>query len=121
MSFSQVNLHFEELKKDLQGYINNRFAFLQLRALKKTTQITTRIIKLSVGIFLFLFFLGMLSIGGAILLGEYYDNMSLGFFIVAGVYFVLLLIVLLFGKALFKATVLKKVSLKMIKVNKIKI
>lgn len=121
MAFSKINEHYSELKKDALSYLRFKAAYVQLLVLKKTTKFISRIIKILLGIFILCFFLFFVSIGAAILIGEYLDNVSYGFFIVAGFYLFVFILLLLFGKYFFRTQVLKSLSLKMVKIPKIKI
>lgn len=120
MAFSKITEHYEELKKDLTTYLQHKFQYLVLLVLKETSKFITRFIKLVFGIILFCFFLIFVSLGGAFLIGDYLDNIGYGFLVVAGFYLFLLIIILLFGKFIFKGQVLKKLSLKTVKIRKIK-
>lgn len=121
MPFSIVSNNFDELKNDIRSYVNTKVEFMELQALKKTTQISMRIIKIVFVLIFLLFCLLLASIGGAIYLGEYLENMSLGFFIVGGVHLLLLLIILIFGKLLFRGAIIRNLSFKMIRASKLKI
>ncbi|HLS30244.1 MAG TPA: hypothetical protein VK021_05270 [Flavobacteriaceae bacterium] len=120
MPFSKIIEHYEELKKDLSAYIQHKLQYFVLLVLKETSTFVTRLIKITFGIILFCFFLFFVSLGGAFLIGEHLDNISYGFFIVAGVYLFLFIIVLLFGKFIFGTQVLKRLSLKTVKIRRMK-
>src|SRR5690625_221258 len=120
MAFSKVKEHYDELKKDLKLYLETKIEFLELRLLKKVTEIGSRILKFVLGVVLLIFFLIFVSFGAAIWIGDYLGNMSYGFFIIAGFYLFILILILLFGKYFFRARILKSLSFKMIQIRKIK-
>lgn len=120
MAFSQINENFELLKKDIQAYINTKVEYFQLRALKKSTDLVSRLIRMILISIIFIFFLVFASTAAAIWIGNELENLVYGFLIVAGFYLFILILILLFGRVLFRRQILKSFSFKIIKMRKIK-
>lgn len=121
MPFSHINYHFEELKKEIQSYVSTKIEIIQLSVIKSITKVTSRIIRMILLTLVFLFFMVIASIAGAIYLGNYLHDLALGFLIVAGFYFLLFIVILLLGRHIFRGAILRNVTLKIIKVNKLKL
>lgn len=86
----------ESLVDQLKAYVNTRLSQMKLSLAEKTSKVVSIVIAaLLVALVFFLFFL-LLSVAAAILIGQWLENMWLGFLIVAG-------LVLLFGLILWMA------------------
>jgi|SRR5690625_900245 len=120
MGFSKISENFTEFKEEFQDYAKTRIDLLQLQLLKKITDFSSRLLGLILSVIIFTFFILFISTGAAFLLGEYLGSISYGFFIVAGFYLFVFLIMILFGKYLFRTRLIKAFSFKIIKVTKIK-
>lgn len=120
MAFSEIGENFELLKKDVLSYVNTKIDYLQLRALKKITKLSSRLINVILLSVIFILFIVFASTGAAILIGNHLEDMSYGFFIVAGFYLLILIFILLFGRALLRKQILKIFSFSIIRVKKIK-
>jgi|GEM_PF-1958835 uncharacterized membrane protein YedE/YeeE len=73
------------------------------RLIKLGSDSIGRILSIGLLIFVLAITLGLLNIGTALWLGEYYGSLFIGFFILAAVYFALCIIYLLFFRKLFSA------------------
>jgi len=110
MSLNNLPNHIDELSNNIQAYISNTLEYYKLDVFKKTTKTAVAAVKFLVVGSVFLFFLGFISLGFSILIGNSLGSLSYGFFIIGGVYFLLFLMVLIFGKAFFSKLLLKKMS-----------
>ncbi|NEV92999.1 hypothetical protein G3567_02410 [Psychroflexus sp. YR1-1] len=99
--------HFENFTQDTKEAINHSLDYYKLDLLKKTalSLITGGqfIIKIGILVLVLLF----LSIGLSFLIGNQLGSVSYGFFIVGGVYIIILILVNLLGKKLLEKPVLK--------------
>ena len=87
--FSKV----EELAGSVKDYVNTRMEAIKLDAAEKGSSIIANSVAGVVVAILFLFFLGLASIGLSIVLGEWIGRMWAGFVIVACVYFLIGIVV----------------------------
>lgn len=110
MSFLGLENHFNEANQDVRGFVEAKVSHLELKIFKKTVQLSTWIIRVVLIGFFALFFLMILSFGIAFIIGEQLGNMSYGFFIVAGIYLLVVLILLLFGRRMLSSGVVRKLS-----------
>ncbi|WP_121666093.1 phage holin family protein [Mesonia aquimarina] len=110
MAFTKLTDHIDELSDNIQSYIESMIEYYKLDAFKKTSKITSLIVKLFVIGSIFLFFLGFISLGLAFLIGNAIGTLSTGFFIVGGIYLVGFILFMLFGKKHIDNIVISKFS-----------
>ncbi len=118
MAFSKVKQHIDELSKDIQAYINHRLEYFELVMLKEVSDTSADIIRAFLLTIFFVVFMAFVSVGFALLLGGALDNYSAGFFIMGGVYLLIFILILLFGKKIFQSTIVKALSKKIMKYKK---
>ena len=93
---NQTNV-FEDLFSTTADYLETKGELLQLKAVDKSSGIVSSFVSgIVIGIVCFVALI-LLSIGAAIWLGDMLGNLYLGFFVVAGFY-LLILIILYFGR-----------------------
>ena len=92
---------FTETKNLFQSYVGDRFTLVKLQAVEKVSVIAAAVISGVVLFILALFFLVSLTVMLGLLFGKLVDSAWLGFAIVTGIYLLLILIVVFFGKKLF--------------------
>ena len=73
----------ESLVSELKEYVNTRVAQVKLSIVEKLSKVVTYIIMAFVIALVFLLFIVLLSVAGAIAIGQWMDNMWLGFIIMA--------------------------------------
>ncbi|MDQ7916514.1 phage holin family protein [Mesonia sp. MT50] len=110
MSINNLTNHIDELNSNAQAYIESTLEYYKLDVFKKATKTSAAVARFLVVGSIFLLFLAFISVGFSILIGKSLGSLSYGFFIVGGVYFLLFLLVLIFGKAFFSKLLLKKMS-----------
>lgn len=110
MSINNLTNHIDELSDNIQSYINSTLEYYKLDAFKKVTRGSSIIVRLLIIGSVFLLFLGFISVGFSILIGESIGHLSYGFFIVGGAYFLIFILLLLYGKNLFNKLILEKAS-----------
>lgn len=96
----EENNPFEQLTENLKEYANTRYDIITLKITQKTANIgsqTTAILLIGIMLCLFLLFV---NIAVALYLSSLLNSRYLGFFIVAGFYFMLTLIFLIGRKKL---------------------
>lgn len=92
---------FTDTKNLFQSYLGDRFTLIKLQAVEKISVIAAAVVSGVVLFILGLFFLIALTVMLGFLFGHLVDSNWLGFAIVAGIYLLLILIVVFFGKKLF--------------------
>ena len=98
-----------------EEYFKTRKDLLKLRLVSKASDVISSIIAKTITIVLLLFFFTILNIGLAILIGEWLGKIYLGFFIVAGFYLVLGIIINSVGNKWIKGPVANNLIKKFIK------
>ena len=78
--------------KILKDYIENHVELLKLDATEKTLKIIGIIVPILIISVMVIFFLVLLNIGIALLLGSWLNSYALGFFILSSLYFVAILL-----------------------------
>lgn len=112
MAFEKVTNSINDLKENIRAFTQSSAEYYKLNLYKNLTKgIISLITALLIG-FLGLFAVIFLSIAVAILLSNLLDSPSAGFFIVAGFYILLLVLMVVVGKNYIKKTVLIKSSRK---------
>lgn len=99
----------EEVTSNVKKYINTNYALIKLETLDKTSLVASSLISgliVSIVTILFVFFL---SISAGFYLAYRFNDFSLGFIIVAGFYFVIVMILLLTRKRLLENPIRNKI------------
>ncbi len=93
-----------------QEYINNTAEYYKLRLFKSSMQFTTRLVNFlvlgSVGLFVLFF----LSIGIALWMGSFFEERYTGYFILAGFYTLIFILLLIFAKKPLERVLIRKFS-----------
>ncbi|MBS3738982.1 phage holin family protein [Mesohalobacter halotolerans] len=107
MSNQNMGEHLNNLSDDAKTYIESEIAYYKLDAYKKLIKATSSLLKFLINAGIVLLIFAFLSIGLGLLLGKLIGYYYVGFFIIAGIYFVILLLILIFGKPFIEKSVLK--------------
>ncbi len=110
MAFKMLSENLSESGNKLQEYIKNSTEYYKLRLFKNAMKFATSLINLLVLGGIFMLFLMFFSFGIAMWLGRILESMLFGFFIVGGVYLLIFLAVLFFGKKHIDKRILSKFS-----------
>ena len=108
MAIFNFSKHIEELNYNIKAYIESNIEYYRLQAFKKATKGVSLLVQGIVVGSLFLFFLTLISIVLSLLIGKAIGQLSMGFLIVGGFYFLLFLIFFIFRKALINSFVLRQ-------------
>lgn len=110
MAFKTLSENLEESGAKAQEYIKNTSEYYKLRTFKTVTKGAISLVNfLVLGIFLLLVLL-FVSIGVALWLNNVLENSYAGYFIVAGFYIVIMLLLVIFGKKPIEKILLLKFS-----------
>ena len=110
MAFKLLTENLSESGTKLQEYIKNSAEYYKLRLFKHAMKLSTSLINMLALGGIFMLFLMFFSFGIAMWLGRILDSMLYGFFIVAGVYLLVFLLILFFGKKYIDKAILSKFS-----------
>ncbi len=99
---------FTEVKDRFQAYVTDRITLVKLQAVEKISVVTAAIISGVLLVVFGLFLLIFISITLGFLFSHWLDSYAAGFGIVAGIYLLLILLVVFFGKKLFGNAVTHK-------------
>jgi uncharacterized membrane protein (DUF485 family) len=108
--FEKITDNVEDVQENIESYIKNSIEYHTLSIYKKTTKLLVTVLKLSLLGGIALLFLFFVSFGAAYLIGENLGSISDGFFIVAGIYVLIFILVGLFGKKQLEKIVLRSTS-----------
>ncbi len=99
---SNATDNLELLYEKAKRYTETSIELYKLQAVDKSADIASSIVSsLVIGLAVAMFML-FLNIGLSLLLGDYLDNIYLGFFIVSGIYLILAIVLNIFKKDLVK-------------------
>ena len=105
----------QHLLEKVEEYIKTRKDLLKLKLVRQASVVISSIIAKTITIFFLLFFFTILNIGLAILVGEWLGKIYLGFFMVAGFYLVLGIIINSVGNKWIKRPIANNLIKKFIK------
>ena len=107
MPKDKISKHFENLSNDVKVYLESEIEYYKLDAYKKLIKSTSFILRFIVITSVFLVLLSFLSLAVGLWLGELLNHYYLGFLIIAGVYFIIFIFLLIFGRSIITGRVLK--------------
>jgi ABC-type multidrug transport system fused ATPase/permease subunit len=112
MAFEKLSNSIDELNHNLKAFAHSNAEYYKLKFFKQAMKGAIGLVQgLLMGMF-FIFALILLSVAVAILISEALGSPSYGFFIVGGFYFLLFLLILIFGRKPIEKILLVKVSRK---------
>lgn len=112
MAFEKLSYSISSLKESIRAVKQSSAEFYKLNAYKNATKGIVGIIVGVLAVFLGIVALLFLSVALAIFLSNILDSPSAGFFIVGGIYIILIVLLFVFGKNYIEKTVLVKSSRK---------
>jgi hypothetical protein len=104
------NNKYEEIGKDVIEYVDTRLEHTKLSFIAKTIEIGSYTLSSFIIILLFLVFYFCLVCGTAIWLGNYFGALHIGFFIIMGIHFFFLILLLLVKKYLVEIPLQNKLT-----------
>ncbi|SKB51194.1 Putative Holin-X, holin superfamily III [Salegentibacter holothuriorum] len=112
MAFEKLANSIEELNYNLKAFAHSNSEYYKLQFFKQAMKGATGLVYgLLLGIF-FIFAIILISVALAIVISEAIGSPSSGYFIVGGFYFLVFLLILIFGKKPIEKFLLVKVSRK---------
>src|SRR5690606_1445478 len=110
MAFRAITDSINQTGNKIQEYVETMAEYFKLRLFKSAMKFSTALVNMLVIGFISFLFLIFISIGGALYLSAVIGNPFAGFLIVAGFYLLVLLFVLIYGKAFIERKMLFKFS-----------
>jgi hypothetical protein len=110
MAFEKLTNSINDLKENIQAFKQSSAEYYKLSLYKGIVKGAISMVNALLMGFLGLFALLFLSIAVAVYLSNILESPSAGYFIVGGFYFLLLVIILVFGRKFIKKTILVKSS-----------
>lgn len=110
MAFRAITDSINQTGNKIQEYVETMAEYFKLRLFKSAMKFSTALVNMLVIGFISFLFLIFISIGGALYLSAVIGNPFAGFLIVAGFYLLVLLLVLIYGKAFIERKMLFKFS-----------
>lgn len=112
MAFEKISDNIHRLKENMRSFAQSSAEYYKLELFNKTMKGATSLVNGLVIGFLALFFIIFLSVAVSVLLSTLLGIPSIGFFIVAGFYLLLILIMKFWGASYIEKTMLVKTSRK---------
>jgi len=110
MAFEEIKKVIDEIKFQTKEYVDASLTYYKLLIIKNITKFISGIITLFLILFFSILILVFLSIAFSIYLGQVFNSIPLGFIAVAGLYLLLLLIIVVFKSKIIDRPLLKKCS-----------
>ena len=110
MSIFNISEKINNLTTDIRAYIDSSTEYFKLDIFSKLMKGAVSLVNLLVIGSILLVFLLFISVAVAINIGEALESLSSGYYIVGGFYFLVLILLLIFGKPLITKIVLTKYS-----------
>ncbi|MDC7994980.1 phage holin family protein [Altibacter sp. HG106] len=110
MPLDSITKKLEQNATKTQEYVTNTAEYYKLRLFKSSMQFTTRLVNFlvlgSVGLFVLFFF----SIGIALWMGSFFEERYTGYFILAGFYAIVFVLLLIFARKPLERALIRKFS-----------
>ena len=110
MPLEKLKENTEEIQENIKAAVESTAAYYKLLGFKIATKATAMLLKMLLMAVFFLIALLFISIAFALYLGDYYENVPLGFLTIGGIYFVFGVIVYLLKDRIAETSILKKFS-----------
>lgn len=112
MAFEKITDNLQQLNENIKAFAHSSAEYYKLDLFDKSMKGATAAIKGAAIAFFVLFFLLFLSIALAVVLSNWIDSPSAGFFIVAGIYLLAALFFVFYGSKVITDALLPKASKK---------
>lgn len=110
MAFDELKENTQQIQEEAKAYLESTIQYYKLWGFKIMMKSTKMIVKVFLLSFFLMMFLIFGSISAALAIGEALESMWLGFLLVAGVYFILILLLLFVRSKLIERQILRKCS-----------
>ncbi len=107
MSKKDIINNFEDVKEEFKNYIDNEIEYRKLTIVEKLSRVSVSIISNIIVLYFLLLILLFSSIAAGFYLGDILNSVSLGFIIIAGLYLLILVIIILLKRYIIEKPVIK--------------
>jgi len=90
----------ESIIENTESYTRNQLELIELRTIRKVARAASSVASGIGAVIFIMFFITVLNIGLSIMIGDYLGKLYYGFFIIAGFYLLLTIIVIAFRRSL---------------------
>jgi hypothetical protein len=101
--------NIDNIRKEIQEYVEVKFDLIRLHTAEQLSRILTSVTTVVIGGYLLFLILMFLSFAAGFFFGSLLDSNEAGFLCVAGFYFLMLIIFLIFRKKIVERPVIKAV------------
>lgn len=108
--FEELKDNVEDIQANTKAYVESSIAYYKLLGFKVAVKSTTLILKFVLISMCIIIVLLFMSVAAALAIGQVMDSYIMGFLIVAGVYFVLALLLFLIKDKIVEGPILEKFS-----------
>lgn len=110
MAFQELTDSFHKIVDRIEDYGLSTMEYYKLRLFKSAMKGAISLVNLLVFGSLSLFVMLFLSIGAALWLGTFFENLFVGFLLIGGFYGVILICMFIFGRKIIEAKILNSAS-----------
>jgi hypothetical protein len=110
MALEELKDNVEDIQENAKAYIESSLAYYKLWGFKVAMKSTTLMLKFALIAICLMIVLLFMSVAAALAIGELMDSYVVGFLIVAGVYFVLALLLFMIKDKIVEGPILEKFS-----------
>jgi hypothetical protein len=110
MALEELKENVDDIQENAKAYIESSIAYYKLWGFKVAMKSTTLALKFFLIAICLVIVLLFVSVAGALALGNSFGNYPLGFLIVAGIYFVLALLLFMVKDKIVEGPILEKFS-----------
>ncbi len=110
MAFENLKESFSNVADRIEDYGLSTVEYYKLRLFKSAMKGSISLVNLLVYGSLSLFVMLFISIGGALWLGTFFENIFVGFFLIGGVYGIILIFMFVFGRKIIERKMLYSFS-----------
>lgn len=110
MALGELKENVEHIQENTKSYVDSTIAYYKLCGFKVAMKSTTLILKFTLIAICIMIVLLFMSVAAALAIGQVMDSYIMGFLIVAGVYFVLALLLFLIKDKIVEGPILEKFS-----------
>jgi hypothetical protein len=110
MALEELKDNVEDIQENAKAYVESSIAYYKLWGFKVAMKSTTMLLKFGLIAVCIMIVLLFMSVAAALAIGQLMDSYVVGFLIVAGVYFVLALLLFLIKDKIVEGPILEKFS-----------
>jgi hypothetical protein len=110
MALEELKDNVEDIQENAKAYVESSIAYYKLWGFKVAMKSTTLILKFALIAICMMIVLLFMSVAAALAIGDLFDSYVVGFLIVAGIYFVLALLLFMIKDKIVEGPILEKFS-----------